>query len=115
MKATIYHNPRCSKSTQALKLLEERNIDLTIVDYLENPPSKQAIKDILVMLGSSADSFIRKKELLYKELKLKDATGIQLVQAMAKHPILIERPIVISHGKAVVGRPPEKVLELLQE
>ena len=113
-KLTILHNPRCSKSREALKILEENGINTEIVKYLDTPPSEEEIKNILKMLGISARELMRTKEDIYKELQLKDVTDENaLTKAMAENPRLIERPIVIKNGKAVIGRPPEKVLELV--
>ena len=114
MKAVIYHNPNCSKSRQALALLEEKDADIKIIDYLKHPPTQQEIKDVLEMLDLPARELIRRKETLYKELKLEKATGAQLIKAMVKHPSLIERPIVISNGKAAIGRPPENILNIIK-
>ena len=111
---TIWHNPRCSKSRQALKLLEEQGAAPEVVKYLDTPPNKEEIKKILKMLGISARELMRTKEAIYKELGLKDVNDEEkLIEAMAAHPKLIERPIVIKGDKAVVGRPPEKVFEIV--
>ncbi len=111
---TIWHNPRCSKSRQALKLLEEQGVAPEVVKYLDTPPSKEEIKALLKMLGISARELMRTKEAIYKELGLKDVEEEEkLIEAMAAHPKLIERPIVIKGDKAVVGRPPEKVFEIV--
>jgi arsenate reductase len=113
-KLTILHNPRCSKSREALKILEENGVNAEIVKYLDTPPSEEEIRNILKMLGISARELMRTKEAIYKELNLKDVTDEDaLIKEMAEHPKLIERPIVIKDGKAVIGRPPEKVLDLL--
>jgi arsenate reductase len=112
-KAIIYHNPRCSKSRQTLQLLEENNMEVEIVDYLNNPPSANTLKEILTLLDVSADQIIRKKEAAFKELNLKEATGAEMIKAIVKHPILLERPIVIANGKAAIGRPPENVLNII--
>jgi len=113
-KVTIYHNPRCSKSREALKLLEEQGADVEVVKYLDTPPSKEELKSLLGMLGISARELMRTKEAIYKELGLKDVEDEEkLIEAMVEHPRLIERPIVIKDGKAVIGRPPQKVIELL--
>ena len=110
----IFHNPRCSKSREALKLLEEQGVDVEVVRYLETPPSKEELKALLKMLGIGARELMRTKEKLYKELGLKEVEDEEkLIEAMAEHPKLIERPIVIKDGKAVIGRPPEKVLEIV--
>jgi len=110
----IWHNPRCSKSRQTLQILEDKNIDADIVKYLETTPDAKSIKDVLQKLGISARELMRTKEDEYKSLGLKDETNEdKLIEAMASHPKLIERPIVIKGDKAVLGRPPEKVLELI--
>ncbi len=110
----IWHNPRCSKSRQALKLLEEQGVEPEVVKYLDTPPSKEEIKALLKMLGISARELMRTKEAIYKELGLKDVEDEEtLIEAMAAHPKLIERPIVIKGDKAIVGRPPEKVIEIV--
>ena len=114
-KLTLMHNPRCSKSREALKILEENGIDAEIVKYLETPPTKEDIKNILKMLGINARELMRTKEDIYKELNLKDVTDEEaLINAMAEHPKLIERPIVIKDGKAVIGRPPSKIVDFLK-
>ncbi|QRY79033.1 arsenate reductase (glutaredoxin) [Pseudomonas sp. PDNC002] len=112
---SIFHNPRCSKSRSALELLEERGIQPQIVRYLETPPSAAELKALLGKLGIGARQLLRTGEDEYKTLDLANpALGDeQLIEAMVKHPKLIERPIVIVGDKAVVGRPPEKVLEIL--
>lgn len=111
---TIWHNPRCSKSRQTLALLEEKGVEAEVVKYLDTTPDAEAIKTVLKQLGISARKLMRTKEEIYKELGLKDEQDEQkLIEAMAANPKLIERPIVIKGNKAVLGRPPEKVLELL--
>jgi arsenate reductase (glutaredoxin) len=111
----IYHNPRCSKSRQTLALLEERDIGPRIVDYLKTPPSAAELKTILKKLGLRPRDLMRKGEPLYAELGLKDREldDDALIALMVANPILIERPIVVSGGKAALGRPPESVLEIL--
>ena len=115
MRTTIYHNPRCSKSRQTLALLEERGISPRIVDYLKTPPSSAELKAILKKLGLRPRDLMRKGEPLYAELGLKDRDldDDALIALMVANPILIERPIVVSGGKAAIGRPPESVLEIL--
>ncbi|MEY8712007.1 arsenate reductase (glutaredoxin) [Mangrovibacter phragmitis] len=112
---TIYHNPRCSKSRETLALLKEKQVEPEVVLYLDTPPSASTIKELLSQLGmSSARQLMRTKETLYKELSLADETSEDaLIDAMTKHPKLIERPIVISNGKARLGRPPEQVLDII--
>jgi arsenate reductase len=113
---TIWHNPRCSKSRQALALLEEQGVETDVVKYLEASPSAEEIKAVLQKLGISARELMRTKEELYKELGLKEVDDEeQLIAAMAEYPKLIERPVVIVKDKAVIGRPPEKVIELVKE
>ena len=115
MRTTIYHNPRCSKSRQTLALLEEKGISPRIVDYLKTPPSAAELKAILKTLGLKPRDLMRKGEPRYAELGLKDRDldDDALIARMVANPILIERPIVVSGGKAAIGRPPEKVLEIL--
>lgn len=117
MSVSIYHNPRCSKSRQTLSLIQERGIQPKVIEYLDQPPSKAQLKKILIQLGMNARELIRKKEPEYKQLGLDDPglTDDQLIDAMVQHPKLIERPIVVSGGKAALGRPPEKVLEILSD
>ncbi len=116
MTVKIYHNPRCSKSRQTLQLLQEKGIEPEVVKYLETPPTEEELRGIIRMLGfSSARDLMRKKEKEYKELGLDDPakTEDELIRAMVEHPRLIERPIVIRDGKAALGRPPEKVIDIL--
>lgn len=113
---TIYHNPRCSKSRETLALLEQHGVTPDVVLYLETPPSIDQLKKLLKELGfSSARELMRKKEDLYKALKLADESlsEAQLLQAMVDNPKLIERPIVVKGTQARIGRPPEQVLEIL--
>jgi arsenate reductase (glutaredoxin) len=114
-KVTIWHNPRCGKSRDALKLLEAEGITPEIVRYLDDTPSEAEIRRVLGMLGIAARDLMRTKEAIYKELGLRAVTDDDaLIRAMAEHPKLIERPVVIKDGKAVIGRPPEKVVELVK-
>ncbi len=112
---TIYHNPRCSKSRQTLALIEEKGVEPEVVLYLETPPSAENLTELLKKLGISARQLLRKGEDAYKENNLKDDSldEAQLIEAMVKHPKLIERPIVVKGNKAILGRPPENVLELI--
>lgn len=112
----IYHNPRCSKSRETLKLLEDAGIEPDVILYLETPPTVATLQDLLNKLGfSSARELMRKGEEMYKTLNLSDKclSETQLLQAMAENPKLIERPIVLVNGKARLGRPPEQVKEIL--
>jgi arsenate reductase (glutaredoxin) len=115
LRTTIYHNPRCSKSRQTLALLEERGIGPRVVDYLKTPPSAAELKTILKKLRLRPRDLMRKGEPLYAELGFKDRDldDDALIALMVANPILIERPIVVSGGKAAIGRPPESVLKIL--
>lgn len=113
---TIYHNPRCSKSRATLALLEERKVPLRVVRYLEEPPTRAELAELRRKLGLAPGEWIRKGEAEYAAARL-DARSPEgaLLDAMAKHPVLIERPIVVRGDRAVVGRPPERVIELLRD
>ncbi|MCH9812590.1 MAG: arsenate reductase (glutaredoxin) [Epsilonproteobacteria bacterium] len=111
----IWHNPRCSKSRNALNLLVEEGIDAEVVKYLETPHTVEEIENLLSMLGVNARALMRTKETIYKELDLKNENDeAKLIAAMVANPKLIERPIVIKEGKAVIGRPIENVIELVK-
>ncbi|MFK7975110.1 MAG: arsenate reductase (glutaredoxin) [Halioglobus sp.] len=113
-KYTIYHNPRCSKSRNTLALLQENGVEPEVVLYLENPLGASGIKTLLKKLGIGAEALVRRGEDEYKQAGLsKASTEAQIVAAMAEFPKLIERPIVVKGDQAVLGRPPENVLELL--
>lgn len=110
----IYHNPRCSKSRNTLNIITEKNSDVTIVEYLKTPPTKEELKDLLKKLNIPAKDLIRKGEQIFKDnYKGKELSENEWIDAMVKYPKLIERPIVVNGDKAVIGRPPEKVLEIL--
>lgn len=110
----IYHNPRCSKSRQTLAILEEKGVTFEIIDYLNQVPTKNELKAILKKLNLTAEKLIRKGEDIFKEkYKGKTLTEEEWIDAMIQNPKLIERPIVVKEEKAVLGRPPENVLELL--
>lgn len=110
----ILHNPRCTKSRETLALIEASGKDVQVVDYLKEPPTEKEIADILSKLGIQAEQLVRKNEDLYKEkFKGKTLSEKQWISAMAANPILMERPIVISGKRAVLGRPPENVKSLL--
>lgn len=110
----IYHNPRCSKSRAALALLRERGIEPQIVEYLNAPPSAAELKQILAQLDMTPEQLVRKSEEVYKtDYAGKALTDSQWIAAMVAHPILIERPIVVSGKRAVLGRPPENVQQLI--
>ncbi len=112
---TLFHNPRCSKSRQALQLLQEQGVEPRIRLYLDNPPTRQELETLLTQLGMAPRELLRRSEDAYKDNNLKDTTlsDDQLIDAMLTHPKLIERPIAICENRAKVGRPPENVLELL--
>jgi len=115
MSVTIYHNPRCSKSRQTLQLLEERGVELTIIDYLKTPPSAEELKSILQKLKMSARDILRQGEDAYKHHNLDDQSKTEeyIIAAMVISPKLIERPIVVVTDKAALGRPPKRVLDIL--
>jgi len=116
MKDAILHNPRCSKSREALRLLRERGIELPVIEYLQQPLSKNELRELCALLGVKPLEIVRTKEELFGELGLAKDNGYsdaQWLDVLASHPKLMERPIVVYKGRAVVGRPPEKILELL--
>jgi arsenate reductase len=111
---TIWHNPRCSKSRKALALLEERGVQPTQVKYLETPQTENEIRRVLSLVGVSAIDLMRRGEATFQELNLSsDTSEDELISAMVSHPILIERPVIISATQAVIGRPPENATALL--
>lgn len=112
---TIYHNPRCSKSRQTLELLTDKGGTPNIVKYLETPPDAKTLDDLLNMLGLEPRELMRRQEAEYSDLQLDnpELSREQLILAMVENPRLIERPIVVKAGKAAIGRPPEKVLDIL--
>ncbi|GLX88162.1 arsenate reductase [Pseudomonas fragi] len=112
---TLYHNPRCSKSRGALELLQAQGLTPNVVRYLETPLNAAQLSDLLAKLKISARQLLRTGEEEYKTLNLADSglSDAQLIDAMAAHPKLIERPILVVDNHAVIGRPPEKVLEIL--
>ena len=114
MAVTIYHNPRCSKSRQTLERIRARGIEPTVVHYLETPPDAATLRELLGLLGLSAVGLARCGEAAWKDSGL-DATADdeQVIALMVEHPVVIERPIVVSDGRAVLGRPPENVDALL--
>lgn len=112
---TIYHNPRCTKSRQTLALLEEKGHKPRVIEYLKTPPDEATLRDIQQKLGTSAEAMLRKKEEAFASSGLKDKTlnDDNILSAIAKHPKLLERPIVIAGNKAAIGRPPENILGIL--
>jgi arsenate reductase (glutaredoxin) len=115
MTVTIYHNPRCSKSRQALTLLRDEGVEPQIIEYLKTPPDTATLEHLLTMLGLEPRELMRKKEKEFKENDLAnpDLSRDALIAAMVAHPKLIERPIVVKDDKAALGRPPEAVLDIL--
>jgi len=114
MPVTIYHNPRCSKSRATMALLKERNVNPDVIEYLRNPPSEGELEQLLTMLGKEPEELMRKGEDEYRQfIQGRDLPREEQIRLMVEHPILIERPIVVSNGKAAIGRPPESVLEIL--
>jgi arsenate reductase len=109
---TIYHNAKCGKSRETLKLLQDRGLSPTIVDYLRTPPDSAELKRILQLLGMPAKDLLRRKEAREAGID-PDLPEDALIAAMIAHPIVIERPIVVANGKARIGRPPQQVLEIL--
>jgi len=110
----IWHNPRCSKSRQALQLLQDNGYDPVVVDYIISAPTKAEIITALDLLGIAPIALIRMGDARFKEAGLsKDSADEILIDAMLEQPILIERPVVIHNGKAALGRPPEAVLDIL--
>ena len=113
MDLTLWHNPRCSKSRAALALLEDAGSAPAVRLYLTNPPSEDEITALLASLGCAPRDLMRTGEKMYRDLGLADVDDPALIVAMATHPILIERPILLAGTRAVIGRPPERVLELV--
>lgn len=111
----IFYNPNCSKCRLTMGILNEKGANLTVVEYLDTPPNFTELSNVLNILGIEPRDLMRKQEAPYKENNLdqQDLSHEQLIQAMIDHPILIERPIVVKGNKATIGRPPEKVLDIL--
>lgn len=110
----IYHNPRCSKSRCALDWLKEKSFDIEVVDYMKNPPSETEIKSILNLLNMNAADLLRKNEAEFKDfIQDKNLSEDEIIELMSKYPKLIERPIVLWNGKAVIARPLERLTELI--
>jgi arsenate reductase len=114
-EVVIYHNPRCGTSRKTLELIRKKGIEPKIIDYLKTPPTEKELDGILKLLGIEPRELIRTKEAEYKKHKLDhpDLSRAELIAAMVKHPILIQRPIVLSKGRAALGRPPENVEKIL--
>ena len=115
MTVTLYHNPRCSKSRATLELLQQHGVDVELIHYLDTPPTAAELHTLLAALGMQAIELVRRKESVWTALNLNaDDDDSQIINAMAQHPILIERPIAVVGNKAVIGRPPENVLTLIR-
>lgn len=114
MTLTIWHNPRCAKSRQVLDLMRCRGVEPEVVEYLKKPPSQSELRRVIGLLGVKPRELMRTSESAYRERGLADVKNDEeLIEAMAHDPILIERPVIISNDRAVIGRPAEKVLELV--
>ena len=115
LSTTIYHNPRCSKSRKTLELLREHGIEPDIVEYLGSPPDAQTLRAVLQALGMQASALIRTGEADFAEsgLNLDSATEAQILAAISRYPKLLQRPIVVTAKGAVIGRPPENVLDII--
>ena len=115
MLFTIYHNPNWSKSRQSLELLRNQKAVVNIVEYIKTPPTPSELKEIAQKLDLNAKDFLRKSDKKYKELNLNDFSGTdeEIFSLMSENPTIIERPIITSEKKAVIGRPPENILKLL--
>lgn len=110
----IYHNPRCSKSRQGLEILQNSNLQFETIKYLDTPVTETELKEIIQLLGIAPIHLVRKNEAIWKEnFKGKELTDTEIIKAMVDHPKLMERPIVVNNGKAVIGRPPEIIKTIL--
>jgi len=115
VRLVIYHNPGCSKSRETLQILENKSLNPRIVEYLDNPPTRQELKKIIDMLGISARDLLRTTEQIYEDAKLdwEVLSEDEIIAAICQHPALLQRPIVVSGERAVIGRPPARVLEII--
>jgi arsenate reductase len=111
----VYHNARCSKSREVCDILKEKTVSFETIEYLKTPPTQKKIKELLKMLSITAEALVRKSEPLYKEKFVgKILTEAQWIKILAENPILIERPIIVKGSKAIIGRPPEKIIEFIK-
>lgn len=110
---TIYHNPNCSKSRESLRLLTESGNEIEVVEYLKNPPSKNKLMELSKLLGLKPSEFTRKKEAVITEENIDLSSEEKVLEAMTSYPKIIERPIIVNGDRAVIGRPPEKVKDIL--
>jgi arsenate reductase len=116
MKDAIFYNPKCSNCRVSLELLKEHGLDLPVVEYLNDPPDEKTLKEVCKLLGVKPFELVRRKEALFDELKLdkvKPDDDARWYKLLSEHPVLLQRPIVVHDGKAVVGRPPENILKIL--
>jgi arsenate reductase len=111
----IYHNPRCSKSRETLHILENSNLSPTIIEYLENPPTQQELKKIIAMLGLPARDLVRTTEQVYEDagIDMDAMSEDEIIAAICQHPALLQRPIVVAGNRAIIGRPPARVMEII--
>ena len=114
-KPVIYHNPRCSKSRETLQILRDKNADPEIIEYLEQPPTVAELAAIIARLGVGARDLLRTTEKIYQDAGLDDdsLTEDEIIEAICEHPALLQRPIVVAGDKAIIGRPPARVLEII--
>lgn len=110
---TIYHNPNCSKSRESLKLISESDNEVEVIEYLKNPPTMELLQKLSKLLGLKPSEFVRKKDSIIKEENIDLSSEEKVLEAMSKYPKIIERPIIVNGEKAVIGRPPEKVKEII--
>ena len=113
MIVTIYHNPRCSKSLETLRLIEEKGIKPNIIEYLKQPPTIKELRQLLLKLGVAAPALARKKDAADKGVELKKLTDNEILKSISQYPSILQRPIIVVGEKAVLGRPPENVLSIL--
>lgn len=111
----VYHNSSCSKSRGACDILSERGVEAEVIEYLKNPPTEAEISDLLVKLNMKATDLVRKNEVMFKQKYAgKDYSEEEWINILSRNPVLIERPIIVMGDKAIIGRPPEKVIEFLK-
>jgi len=114
MSIVIYHNPNCTKSRASLALLEEKGLQIEVIEYLQTPPTVAELDVILSKLGKEPAEFVRTGEDAYKEhMQGKDLSRAEAIALMVQYPVLIERPVVVNGDKAAIGRPPENILAIL--
>ena len=114
-KPVIYHNPACSKSRETLQILESNNVNAEIIEYLEQPPTAAELAGIIAKLGISARELLRTTEPVYKDADLDDdsLSDAEIIEAICEYPALLQRPIVVAGDRAIIGRPPVKVLDII--